>query len=150
PGYMAPEQAEGKSKDVGPSADVYALGAILYEGLTGRPPFAGVTPLETVLLVQATDPVPPSRLRGGLPKDLETIALKCLHKEAGRRYASAEALADDLGRYLADRPIQARPAGRAERGWRWCRRNPAVATLSAGFGLFVLAALGVVTWLYLD
>src|SRR5262249_13758131 len=117
PGYMAPEQAAGQTREVGPAADVYALGVILYECLTGRPPFQGVSIWETVQMVLNADPVPPSQLRAGLPADLETICLKCLHKQAERRYASAAELAEDLDNFLAGRPIRARRVGRVERTW---------------------------------
>jgi serine/threonine protein kinase len=130
PSYMAPEQAEGRSKHAGPSADIYALGAILYHALAGRPPFLGESALETLKLVTSTEAVPPRRLRPDVPRDAETICLRCLEKEPRKRYATSLAVADDLRRFLDDRPINARPAGSFERSWRWCRRNPRVAILS--------------------
>jgi hypothetical protein len=136
PGYMAPEQAAG-AKEVGPAADVYALGAILYECLTGRPPFKAATLLETLEQVRMAEPVPPGRLQPGLPRDLQTLCLKCLRKEPPRRYTSAAELADDLGRFLGGEAIRARPVGRAERLWKWARRRPAAAAL------LVVSAVGV-------
>jgi WD40 repeat protein len=138
PSYMAPEQASGARVEVGPAADVYSLGAILYELLTGRPPFRAATPLETLVLVRDHDPVPPRRLQPGLPRDLETICLRAMDKQPRRRYASARALAEDLGSWQADEPIRARRIGRAERLWKWARRRPAIAALG-GFLLIVVA-----------
>jgi WD40 repeat protein len=139
PSYMAPEQADGKGTPVGPAADVYALGAILYECLTGRPPFKAATPLETVLQVVHEETVPPSRLQPRTPRDLEVVCLKCLEKDPARRYPSAAALADDCAAFRAGRPIRARPLGAAARGWRWCRRNPAVAALLTAVALLATA-----------
>jgi serine/threonine-protein kinase len=129
PGYMAPEQATGHNRALTTAADVYALGAILYELLTGRPPFQAPTVYETIQQVVAEEPVPPSRRRPGVPRDLEVICLKCLRKEPARRYASAAALAEELRRYLDGEPIEARPAGRLERGVKWLRRHPTVDAL---------------------
>jgi len=129
PGYMAPEQAEGRSHDVGPATDVHALGVILYELLTGRPPYQGASMLQTLEQVRCHEPVPPRRLQPRVPRDLETICLKCLHKEPRHRYTSAEHLAEDLWRFRNGKPIQARPAGLVEQGWKWARRRPALAAL---------------------
>jgi WD40 repeat protein/predicted Ser/Thr protein kinase len=152
PAYMAPEQAAGKARDVSPRTDVYALGAILYDLLTGRPPFRADTPLATLRQVLDADPVPPRRLQPHVPDDLETICLKCLRKDAARRYASAEELADDLGRFLAGEPIRARPVGLAERAVKWARRRPARAALLAvcALGLLGLAAGGIGFTVYLQ
>lgn len=150
PNYMAPEQAQGQRAAVGPAADIYSLGAILYELLTGRPPFAGSNPTETIVLAATVDPVPPRRLQPAVPIDLETVCLKCLRKEPARRYASAAALGEDLARFLTDRPILARPVGRVERSWRWCRRNPVVAALLMLIGLLIAASMAGMTWLYLE
>jgi WD40 repeat protein len=146
PDYMAPEQAEGKTREVGPLADVYALGAILYELLTGRVPFRGATILDTLHQARTTEPVPPSRLVPGLPRDIETIALKCLRKEPPKRYDSAAALAEDLQRFLGGEPIVARPVGPIERGWRWCRRHPGLASLTAAIVLVAGLGLAGVLW----
>jgi serine/threonine-protein kinase len=140
PNYMSPEQAGGQTKDVGPLSDQFALGAVLYELLTGRPPFQGTTMVETLNQVRTKEPVPPSQLQPKVPRDLETICLKCLQKEPYKRYADAAALSDDLRRFVAGEPILARPISAPERFWRWCRRNPRVAVLS-GFVLALLLAI---------
>jgi tetratricopeptide (TPR) repeat protein len=146
PCYMAPEQAAGSSRDIGPAADQYSLGVILYELLTGRPPFEAESAWLTLQLVRYDEPLPPSRLRHRLPRDLETICLKCLQKEPRRRYASAQALADDLGRFLDGRPILARPVGPGERVARWCRRKPVVAGLLAALVLVFLTGFTGILW----
>jgi WD40 repeat protein len=143
PSYMAPEQAAGEAHAAGPAADIYALGAVLYECLTGRPPHRGETIAETLDLVRTREPEPPCRLRPSLPRDLETICLKCLRKEPERRYASAEALAEDLRRWAAGEPIAARPVGSLERTVLWIRRKPARAGLVLAL---VLLGVAVVTF----
>src|SRR5437667_9218968 len=138
PNYVSPEQASGKRGKVGRYSDVYSLGAILFHLLTGRPPFVAESVNETIQLVLEREPITPRVLVAGLPRDLETICLKCLQKEPARRYATAKALADDLGRFLNDEPIQARRVSRTEKAWRWCRRKPALASALVLVVLLVL------------
>lgn len=138
PSYMAPEQAAGKRRDIGPHTDVYSLGAVLYELLTGRPPFLGATGMETLVQVRLQEPVPPRRLQPTVPRDLETICLKCLEKDRQRRYASALALAEDLHHFLGNEPIQARPVRVWERGLKWAKRRPVAAALAGVSSLAVL------------
>ena len=129
PSYMAPEQAGGKTARSDPACDVYALGAILYECLTGRPPFKAATPLDTIMQVVADEPVPPRQLQSKMPRDLETICLKCLRKEPAKRYASATDVAEELRRFQNGEPIRGRPVGAFEKVLKWTRRRPAVASL---------------------
>ena len=147
PSYMAPEQAEGNSSDLGPAADTYALGAILYELLTGRAPVRAEPGAETLRQFVSQYPVPPSRLNAAVPRDLETICLKCLEKDPGRRYASAAALAEDLQRFQRNEPIIARPIGPAGRVLRWSRRDPSGAALVATALALVALAMGGGAWL---
>ncbi len=149
PSYMSPEQAAGESKHVGPAADVYALGAILYECLTGRPPFLDSSVVATLDMVRSQEPVAPHLLRTGVPADLETICLKCLRKEPEKRYASADALANDLHRWLRGEPIRARPVPMWERVLLWTRRRPALATLFVLAHVFLAVSLGEGIWSYL-
>lgn len=147
PAYMAPEQAFGDGKNVGPAADIYAMGAILYECLTGTPPFRGVTVQETLAQVRSHEAVSLRQLAPAVPVDLETIAHKCLQKEPNRRYLSAQELAEDLERYCADKPIRARKISARERIWRVCRRNPVVAMMSAAVIALMLGAILSLAWL---
>ncbi|HVA50441.1 MAG TPA: protein kinase [Pirellulales bacterium] len=138
PHYMSPEQASGRIREVGPAADIYALGAMLYEMLAGRVPLRGASVLDTLQQVVAKEPVAPSQLDPKLPRDLETICLKCLRKDPAKRYARVDDLAEDLRRFLAGEPVLARPVSKAERAWRWCKRNPRVAALSGVVAVLVL------------
>jgi mono/diheme cytochrome c family protein len=142
PSYMAPEQAEGHKDQIGPATDVYALGAILYELLARKPPFQGATPLASLRLVIAHEPIAPSQLAPSVPPDLEAICLKCLEKAPARRYPSAQALADDLQRFLSGEPVTARRSGWARRTWKWVRRHPQkTAWCVAGSVLALFAAM---------
>jgi serine/threonine protein kinase/formylglycine-generating enzyme required for sulfatase activity len=148
PSYMPPEQAAGRTHEIGPLTDVYALGAVLYALLTGRPPFLGSSPAETMRLVMDQDPVVPRQLNAGVPLDLQTICLKCLEKKPERRYASAALLAEDLDRFLNGEPILARPASILERAAKWVRRRPLVAALLAVVALLTLAGFVGISWEY--
>jgi serine/threonine protein kinase/tetratricopeptide (TPR) repeat protein len=139
PSYMAPEQARGEIKDVGPLADVYSLGAMLYELLTGRPPFLASSAMDTIMQVTRDEAIAPTRIVPDTPRDLETICMKCLQKEADKRYPSALALAEDLERFQLGEPILARPVGGVERFWRWCRRNPRIAILTGAVAVLLIS-----------
>ena len=145
PGYMPPEQAVGKIDEVGTLSDVYSLGAVLYCLLTGRPPFQAANPLETLLKVLNYETVAVRLLNPAVPRDLETICLKCLKKDPHRRFPSAAEYAADLNRFLQGEPVKARPIGRLARGWRWCRRRPAAAGLLLASSIAALALVGLIT-----
>jgi len=146
PSYMAPEQVLAEPERIGPATDVYGLGGILYECLTGRPPFAAPTTLETMRQVAYDEVVSVRRLQAGVPRDLETICLKCLEKDLAKRYATAQELADDLARFRAGEPILARPVGVPERAWRWARRHPVVPLLALTLGVMILSVAGLMAW----
>ncbi|HKI16522.1 MAG TPA: serine/threonine-protein kinase, partial [Isosphaeraceae bacterium] len=144
PSYMAPEQAGGRNREIGPAVDIYSLGAILYELLVGRPPFKAGNPIDTVRQVIEQEPVPPRQLEPRVPHDLETICLKCLEKDPARRFASAAEMADDLRRFVDGHPILARPTPAWERAWKWAKRRPAIVAL---LGVSAMAVLGMVLFI---
>ncbi len=144
PNYLPPEQAAGKRGLVSRRSDVYSLGAILYEALTGRPPFIGESMVDTVQQVLKSEPVAPHLLNPGVPSDLEQVCLKCLEKEPAKRYATAELFVDDLNRYLQGMPVLAKPVGRTAKAWRWCRRNPQLASMAGVLAVVVSAAFALV------
>jgi len=146
PNYIPPEQALGKRGKVSRQSDVYALGAILYHLLTGRPPFQGKTLTDTLQQVLNTEPLVPRLLNPSAPRDLETICLKCLEKELARRYVTAQALADELGRFLNGQPVLARPIGPAGKAWRWCRRQPVRAGLTGALALVLVLGMVGISW----
>jgi serine/threonine-protein kinase len=146
PSYMAPEQALGNIHELGPQSDLYSLGAMLYEFITGKPPFQGPTPMDTVIKVTREEVVAPSRLQSDVPSDLETICVKCLQKEPGNRYTNCFELADDLNRFLIGEPILARPVGSVERAIRWCKRNPKWAGMWGSIAALLLILAGGLTY----
>jgi hypothetical protein len=146
PCYMSPEQVNSDPDRIGPATDIYGLGGILYECLTGRPPFDAPTTLETIRQVAEEEVVPVCRLQASVPRDLETICLKCLRKDSRQRYPTARELADDLARFRAGEPILARPVGVAEQAWRWVRRHPVVPLMALTLGLMVATVVGLMAW----
>jgi eukaryotic-like serine/threonine-protein kinase len=148
PSYMSPEQFAGQGGATGPGVDIYALGCILYEALTGRPPFLDASLEALAARVRREEPVPPGKLQPKCPRDLETICLKCLEKEPARRYAGADDLADDLARFLAGESIRARPVGDAERAWRWCHRNPVVTILALSLSAALVVGMASTSWMW--
>jgi hypothetical protein len=142
---MAPEQAAGRKDQLSEATDVYALGAILYEMLTGKPPFRGETPLDTLRQVMSEDPVAPTKLAQGIPVDLEAICLKCLEKSPAARYPSAHELDEDLRRFLNGQPVRARRSGRVRKSWKWVRRHPQLVSVS--LALAILVTLSAVFWI---
>lgn len=146
PSFISPEQAEGRQKEVGPASDIYALGGLLYHMLTRQPPFQSDTLTTLLKQVIEREPVAPALLNPAIPQDLETICLKCLEKDIARRYPTAQALADDLGRFLEGEPIQARPVGVLGKGWKWCRRRPVLAGLAGSLAASVLLGTAGVLW----
>ena len=146
PSYMPPEQISGSNGQIGPAADVYSLGATLYALLTGRPPFQSASAVDTLKQVLDKDPVPLREFDAAVPRDLETITLKCLEKPPSHRYGSAKLLAEELDRYLTGRPILARPVRTTERAWRWCRRNPVIAALTTAVAAVLMVGTLVSTY----
>ncbi len=146
PGYLAPEQAAGRVDEVTTAADIYGLGATLYELLTGQPPFVASTALETIRMAVEQTPRRPRQINRAIHRDLETIALRCLERDPADRYPSAGAMADELERFARGEPILARPVSPAELAWKWCRRKPALAGLAAALSLAILILGAVSTW----